>query len=254
MDAIDTPLTDNLTRAEYDIKAIAGSIVLSTMEVAMNSGDREKLLDLVKFLRWEAEQSMTEEMGAQVWKDGTTNTDFGGLQYLISDSPSTQTDVGGINSSTTGNDYWRNQVTTATVTAFNTSSEGLKAMNTMLNNATFGKMGPKLIVTTKTIYGLYEIGLTSNIRYMKTDLADAGFRHLAYTTMPVMFDDTCPASHMYFIDTDNLWLQVLSRGNNELTDFEWSHNQLSRTALMYIFGNLTTGIRKTSGVITTITG
>lgn len=250
LDAIDTPIMDDITRAEFPIKIVAGSLVISTFDEAANNGDREKLLDLVDTVRMAAENSMSEILGDQVWKDGSAANDFDGLQGLISDSPSTQTDVGGIDSSTY--EYWRNYVSTTTI-AFNTSSAGLIAMNTMLNSTTFGRMGPKAVITTKTVYGLYELGLTSNIRYASTEMADAGFQSLQYATMPVIFDDNCPAYHMYMIDTDSLWLQVLSAGNMKVTAFEPSHNQLSRTALMYIFGNLTTGSRRTNGVLTAIT-
>lgn len=252
LDTIDTPQMENETRAEYPIKIVAGSLVISTLEEAQNAGDREKLLDLAEQVRMDAELSMSEVLGDQVFATGAAANDFDGLQHLISDTPSTQTDVGGI--SAVDYSYWRNQVTTATVTNFNSASEGLTAMNTLLNNCTFGQRGPRGVITTKTIYGLYEIGLTSNIRYATTELADSGFLHLAYTTMPVLFDDNCPASHLYMIDFDSLWLQVLSRGNMQVTPFEYSHNQLSKTALMYLFGNLTTGSRRSSGVITTITG
>jgi hypothetical protein len=252
LDVIDTPVMDDISRAEYDIKVVAGSLVISTVEEAMNSGDKEKLIDLAEEVRMAAELSMSEVMGDQVWKDGSTANDFDGLQNLIADSPSTQTDVGGINPTTYS--YWRNTATSTTVTAFNTSSEGLTAMNTLLNACTFGRMGPRAIITTKTIYALYEIGLTSNIRYATTELADAGFLHLSYATMPVLFDDNCPTYHLYMVDVDSLWLQVLAKGNFQVSGFEPSHNQLSKTALMYVFGNLTTGSRRTNGVLTAITG
>lgn len=254
LDTIDTPVMDDITRAEYPIKVVAGSLVIPTLDEAQNAGDKEKLLDLADTVRMAAENSMSEVLGDQVFATGAVGTDFDGLQHLISDSPSTQTDVGGIDSSAAANSSWRNQVTTATVTAFNTSQEGLTAMNTLLNNCTFGRKGPRAILTTKTIYGLYEVGLTSNIRYATTELADSGFLHLAYTTMPVLFDDNCPASHLYMVDLESLWLQILSKGNFQVTPFEYSHNQLSKTALMYVFGNLTCGSRRTNGVITTITG
>jgi hypothetical protein len=252
LDVIDTPIMDDITRAEYPIKTVAGSLVISTVEEAMNAGDREKLLDLADEVRMAAELSMSEVLGDQVWKDGLADKDFDGLQNLVSDTPSTQTDVGGINPSSYS--YWRNQVDTNTVTRFNTSNEGLTAMNSLLNSCTFGARGPRCVITTKTVYGLYEIGLTGQIRYATTELADAGFLHLAYTTMPVLFDDNCPSAHLYMVDTDSLWLQVLSKGNMEVTPFQPSHNQLSRTALMYLIGNLTTGSRRTNGVITTISG
>lgn len=253
LDTISTPIMDDITRAEYPIKIVAGSLVISTLDEAANQS-KEQLISLIEETRMAAEVSMSEVLGDQVFSDGSAGNDIDGLQFLISDSPSTQSDVGGIDASASGNTYWRNATYTTTISAFNTSSAGLTQMNSMLNNTTFGRQGPRAVITTKTVYALYEIGLTSNIRYVTTELADAGFRHLAYTTMPVLYDDNCPANHMYFVDTDQLWLQVLSRGNMKITPFEPSHNQLTKTALMYLFGNLTAGSRRTQGVITTITG
>lgn len=252
LDSISTPLMDDITRAEYPIKIIAGSIVISILEEAMNSGNREKLINLVDETVTRAKISMSEVLGDQMFKDGTAANDFDGIPYLINGAPSGQTDVGGINPSTTGNTYWRNIVGSA-VSAFNTGSEGTTAMNALLNNCTFGRQGPRLIVTTKTIYGLYEVGLTGNIRYVTTELADSGFRHLAYATMPIVFDDNCTASRLFMIDTDSLWLQVLSRGNIEITGMQNSINQLLKVALMYVFGNLTCGSRRTQGIVT-VTG
>jgi len=67
--------------------------------------------------------------------------------------------------------------------------------------------------------------------------------------MPVVFDDNCPTDGMYMLDLDTLWLQLLAQGNFKVTPFEPSHNQLSETALMYVFGNLTTGSRRTNAYI-----
>lgn len=245
-DTIDTPLMDDLTRAEYPIKIIAGSVVISLLEEAMNAGNKEKLIDLVEETVTRAKISMSEVLGDQVFGTGVGDNDIDGLQHLINSSPSTQSDVGGINPSTTGNEFWRNQIgTTADFSSSATTSLG--KMSALVANCTFGRQGPRLVVTTKTLYSEYEAMLTSNIRYVTTELADAGFQHLAYQTMPVVFDDNCPSGTMYFIDTDNLWLQVLARGNMELTDMQPSHDQLMRVALMYLFGNLTTGSRRTNG-------
>jgi hypothetical protein len=245
-DTIDTPLMDDLTRAEYPIKIIAGSVVISLLEEAMNSGNKEKLIDLVEETVTRAKISMAEVMGDQVFGSGAGDNDMDGLQHLISTSPSTQTDVGGINPSTTDNEFWQNQIgTTADFSA--TAATSLGKMSALVANCTFGRQGPRVVITTKTLYSEYEGLLTSNIRYVTTELADAGFQHLAYQTMPLIFDDNCPSGGMYFVDTDNLWLQVLARGNMEMTDMQPSHDQLMRVALMYLFGNLTTGSRRTNG-------
>ncbi len=251
-DTIDTPLMDNLTRAEYDIKIIAGSVIVSLLEEAMNAGNREALIKLVDETVTDAKTAMSEVMGDQVFSLGTNANDIDGLRFLVSDSPSTQSDVGGIDASATGNDYWRNYVNTTSID-FDSSSAGLDAMSVMLNTTTFGRQGPRCVITTKAIYADYEGELTPNIRYTTTELGGTGFVHLAYTTMPVLFDDNCPSGHLYMIDTDQLWLQVLARGNMEMTEMQPSHDQLMRVALMYLFGNLTTGSRRTNGVLTTIT-
>jgi len=254
LDVIDTPIPDNFTRAEYPIKIAAGSLVISTFDLATNTGDKEKLLDYGELVKKDAEISLSELMGVQAFKDGSAVNDFDGVQHLISETPATQTDVAGIDPSASGNTYWRNYSYDTAVTAFNTSQAGLTAMNTCLNQATFGRQGPRMVITTKSIYQLYELGLTSNIRYVSTELADSGFKHLAYATMPVVSDDNCPAGNMYFVDLDNLWLQVLEKGNFDVTPFEASHNQLTKVALMYVFGNLTTGSRRTNAVVDSITG
>ena len=251
---IELPITDNISRAEFNIKVAAGSVVLSTIDMAMNAGDREKLLDYADEKKMEAEISMSQLLGAQVFEDGASTTEFGGLQYLIHETPSSQTDVGGITaSSASGNSFWRNYAYTTAVTAFNTSQAGLIAFNSVLNNTVKGNQGPRAIFTTPAIYQLYELGMTSNMRYASNELGDAGFRSLQYSTLPVVFDDNCPAGNVYFVDTNSLWLQVLAQANMEVTQFEQRDNQLATSCLMYLAGNLTTGSRRTNGVITSVT-
>lgn len=188
---IDLPMTDPLTVSEWNIKILAGSIALSNLEVAMNSGSREKLLDLADAKRLEAEVSMTELMGDQVFCAGSGDNDFDGLQKLINEDPDTQSDVGGISSSS--NSWWRNYSHDTEVGTFNVSNNGINAIDTSVNAATFGSQGPKLIVTTKAIFTLYMLSLTGNIRYNSIDMGDAGFKALQYATLPFVADDNCPA-------------------------------------------------------------
>ena len=85
---IDTPVVDDLTRAEYPIKVAAGSLILSTLEVAKNAGQKEKLLDYGEEIRMGAEISMRQLMGEQTFKDGSVATDFDGIPHLVNSSPS----------------------------------------------------------------------------------------------------------------------------------------------------------------------
>lgn len=102
LDTVPTPKMDDLTRAEYPIKVISGSIVVSLLEEAMNAGNKEKLIDLVEETVTRAKISMAEIMGDQMFKDGSDTDDFDGIPHLISSAPSGQSAVGGINPSTSG--------------------------------------------------------------------------------------------------------------------------------------------------------
>lgn len=256
-DTIDTTVQDNATRANYNIKIIDGSVAISTLELAMNAGDREKLIDLAEEKKMEAEIGMSQVLASQLFNtavtDASTNN-LDSLPYLISETPSLQTDVGGIDSSAAGQTYWRNQIYATAVTAFGTSQAGLNAMDTLLNLATFGTQGPTCIITTKAIFTLYQLALTANVRYTAMDLGDAGFKALQYATIPVVFDDSCPAGDMFFVDTNSMKLQILAQGNMKSTKFMQSHTQLVELMLMYVFCNLTCGSRRTQGKINSITG
>lgn len=254
---IDLNIQDDITRAVYDIKVIAGSIVLSQVEQAMNAGDKEKLIDYIEHKKQAAEVTMSEVLGDQVFNTAVTasgSDNMDSIPYLINTVPTAQTDVGGIDSTGAAQTYWRNYVYSTAVTGFGTNQAGIIAMDTTLNNSTFGRQGPKIIITTKAIFTLYQAALTANVRYMKLEDGDAGFKNLLYATLPVMFDDNCPTGRMYFIDTDALRLQVLTQGNMAMTAFQQAPTQLVSSALLYMLGNLTLGSRRTNGVIASITG
>ena len=246
LDPIGTGQQEDITRAEYDVKNVAGSLVLSTMEEAMNAGSKEGLIKMAREVKEGAEISMTEVMGDQAWSAGTDPLDMQGIRYNIANTAAARLlgTRGGINRANYA--YWRNYVGTADG---DFSGTGLASWNTVLNETTFGKQGPTAIFTTKTIYGWYESTLTANIRYYQTELADAGFRHLAFSTLPVLFDDNCPTNGCYFMDLNSFWLQLLARGNFKTTPFQTAINQLSRVALMYVFGNITIGSMRTQGFI-----
>src|SRR3990167_287981 len=254
LEEIDTPNPDLITRAEYNVRIIAGSLVIPWLEEAQNAGDREKLLDLAESVKLQAVVSMGEHISTSLWRASPSSTQWESLPKLINDSPSTQTDVGGIDASSTGNTYWRGQTYTTAVTAFNTSSAGLTAMSTLLNNCVFGPYGPKVIIATKAIWSLYDVGQGGNMRYTHPALADAGFQNLDYAGLPVLADSNCTASHLFMINTEAIYLQVLRRGNMITTSFRPAPKQLADIGLMYLFGNITAGDRRTSGVATSITG
>lgn len=252
------PLTaqDHLTRSTWEIRIIDGSISLNEVELAMNSGDREKLIDLAEEMKDSAVESLTEIMGDQIFSTSVdTSVDIDSIPRIISETPTAQTDVGGItNDTASGNSYWANQTYATTVSGFATSQEGLNAMETLLNSCIFGRRGPTVIITTKSIYGKFGLALQGNQRYTNADTASGGFRNLLYTQIPVYFDDNCPSGDLFMIDTSAIRLQVLEQMNMKIGEFKEAEAQLIKTALVSIACNLTAGERRTSGRINSITG
>ena len=251
-------IQDNATRAVYDIKTVSGSVAIYEEELAMNAGDKEKLIDLAEEKKQEAEIAMAQVVGTQFFNTSVTAAGGGNMDsipYLIATVPSSQSDVGGIDSSAAGQaSFWRNQVYATTVSAFGTSQAGLNALDILLGLCSIANQGPKMAVTTNAVWTLYMLALTSNARYTSMDEADGAFRKLYYGTIPVYIDANCPTGRWYFIDTENLKLQVLAQGNFKSTKFMPARDQLAQSMLMYLFGNLTCGSRRTQGVVLSITG
>lgn len=253
LETIDLPVTDPLTDSEWPIRILDGSIVLPDLDVAMNQGSKEKLLDYANSKKLEAEVSMTELMSDQIWTavDSIGSNDMDSIPKIIAHDVTVTSSVGGINQSSES--WWRNYSYDTAVSGFNTSNEGMNVIDTALNGATFGMMGPKIIVTTKAIFTLYMIGLSNNARYQTMGVGDAAFRELQYGTMPFVADDDCPTGDLYGIDTDSVRLQVLAGGNFKKTEFQNAKNQLVSSALYYVYCNLTCGSRRTNFVVDSIT-
>ena len=240
---IPTPDPQTHTHSEWNVRTISGSITLFKLHQAQNQG-KAVILKYLEEKKQSAVVSMTEVLGDQL-VDGTgTDPDWDSLETIISGTNTTT--VGGIAGSDAS---WQNY-SAATGGAFNTSNNGITAWDLAVRSTTFGNKSPRALFTTSTLFGLYYISQAGNIRYYNEELADAHFEHLNFGRRPVLWDDNIDTGLTYFVDTDSLWLQVLKQGNLVTTEFLPSTNQLSDAALMYIFGNLTTGSRRTQGVVT----
>lgn len=243
---IPTPDPQTHTHSEWNVRTISGSITLFKIHQAMNQGSAV-ILKYLSEKKQSAVTSITEVMGDQ-FVDGTgTDPDWDSIETIA--SATNTTTVGGI----AGSDATWQNYSAAIAGAFNTSNNGITAMDLAIRSTTFGNKSPRMIFTTSAVFGLYYISQAGNIRYYNEELADAHFEHLNFGRRPVLWDDNIDAGRMYVIDTDSMWLQVLKQGNLVTTEFLPSTNQLSDQALMYLFGNITCGSRRTQGVITGIT-
>lgn len=195
------------TAAEYQMKLCAVPVAISGEDMLKNSG-KEGIMDLFEKRVDNAAKTIVNQMSKSVYSDGTGSDgkEIGGLRLLVADSPTTGT-VGGIDRSVAGNEFWRNKATQVPLTTDNIVSE----MNKMYLSLSRGADKPDLIVADDTLYSLYEGALLPQQRFTDTKTAESGFENIKFKGAEVIFDGgqggNCPENHMYFLNTDYIYLR-----------------------------------------------
>lgn len=241
--------------AEFALKLCAVPVAISGEEMLKNSG-QSRMIDLFEKRISNAEKTMANKISEALYSDGTGNSgkEIGGLKLLVADDPTSGT-VGGINRATSGNEFWRNKskVISASANAL-TSSTILGAMNEVYLKCSRGVDKPDLIVTDDYLYDLYEQALQPQQRFNDPKLAEAGFQNLKYKGADVIFDGgqggNCPTKHMYFINTNYLYLRPHKERNFKVIGGE--RMAINSDAIYKIIGwagNLTMSNASLQGVL-----
>ncbi len=196
------------TAAEYALKLCAVPVAISGEELLMNSGYEQKM-DLLEKRISNAEKTMMNKMSAAIYGDGTGSSgkEIGGLALLVADDPTSGT-VGGINRATTGNEFWRNQVVTGEITKDNIT----QLMSNLYYKCSRGNDKPDLIVCDSDLYAVYDSTLMGLQRFSDPKVADAGFVSIRFKGADMIYDGGqggyCPEHHMYFLNTDFIYLRT----------------------------------------------
>lgn len=210
-DPINISPQEVFSAAEFDWKQCAVAVSISGLEELMNSGE-EQFIDLLESRIANAERSMKNQMALAIYGDGTAagGKAIGGLQLLLADVNTSGT-VGNINRATWN--FWRHQSFSGVadfggaVTSANINSY----MNRVWLTIVRGGEKPDLIMADNNYYRLYWEALLPNQRFTSPGMAEAGFESLKFQSADVVFDGGigggCPANHMYFLNTDYLYLR-----------------------------------------------
>ena len=241
------------TAAEYELKLLAAPIGCSGEELLKNSG-RERVIDLMEAKIKNAEKSLANQMSVGIYSDGTGNSgkQLTGLQALVADDPTTGT-VGGINRATSGNEFWRNQTSTAQSAL--TSATIYEAMNGVFLACSRGSDKPDLIVADDSMFKTYEASLVPQQRFTNAKLGEAGFENLKFKGADVIYDGgiggQCPSKHMYFLNTEYLKLRPHRERNFKLIG-DRERVAINQDAIYRIIGwagNLTMSNAQLQGVL-----
>lgn len=242
---------EEFTAASFNWKQAACAVVMSGLDELKNSG-KEKFIDLMEARLTNAERTMKNNISSDIYSAGTASDSkqIGGLQLLVSDTPTTGT-VGGIDGSAYA--FWRNIMQSATSISAATIQNQMYELWLQLVR---GPDAIDLIVADNTFWKQYNQSLTANQRFTDPSMGELGFHNLMFQNAPVVLDGgqggDCPARHMYFLNTDYIhFCTHKSRNFGSLGGKRFSTNQDAMVQLIAWAGNMTVANRSLQGVLKT---
>lgn len=199
---------DTFDNAEYAWKFIAGDVPMTDFERGITEGGAAKYNFEAKKLD-NLKKTLEERTNTSFFSDGTgtSSKEFGGLQLLVSATPTVGT-VGLINRATYS--FFRNQQASGanSGTAWNTLLTGLTTIYNSCSNG-IGEENPTFGVTTQTVFEGYE-SLTPTIERLVRDSENnklvRGFKgqNVMFKDIPVGYDPACPSGNFYVLNNRNL--------------------------------------------------
>lgn len=263
---LDISPSDVFTAAEYNYAQAAVAVSISGLEELQNSGENQ-VIDLLESRISNAERTMVNNIGADIYSDGSADggKQIGGLALLADFSPATGM-VGGIDASQWP--FWQNvsfEATTdggAAVSASNIQSY----MNRVWVQLVRGKDKPGLIAADNNYFRFYLESMQAIQRVASEEMASAGFASLKF--MGGAADVVLAGGHgghipsnpgigtgagtgtMYFLNEDYLFFRPhRDRNMVPIGGERMAVNQDAMVRLIAFAGNMTTSNRFLQGVL-----
>src|SRR5574343_752477 len=244
--------SDVLSAAEFDWKQAAVAVTATGLEIDVQNVGKEQVIDLLEARIKNAQRTMRNNICNGMYSDGTGTggKQNSGLQLLVADAPTSGT-VGGINRLNFS--FWRNQV-------YDASSDGGTAataaniqtyMNAEYLECTRGADKPDLILADANYYKLFWGSLQAIQRITDSKMAEAGFQSVKFAGADVVYEDNTgmPANHMYFLNTDYIFLRYAPKRLFKPLEKVQSINQDAMVQLITFAGNMTTSNAARQGVL-----
>ena len=250
--------------AEFPIRQSAVAVSISGLEELQNSGE-EAIIDLLESRIMNAEDTFMNGLSMGVYGDGTVTNSIGGLQLLVSTTPTSGV-IGGIDRSQWT--FWQNQKWSAATNGNTTLSAAtiLSQMDALWVQLIRGRDYPDLIIADNNMYRYYLASLQAIQRIgpeggPAPDMAEYGFQSLKYINSDVVLDGGfqgfasdplppetstgtavggAPSSTMYFLNTKYIhWRPHARRNMVPLDPDRFSVNQDAMIRLIGWAGNMT---------------
>jgi len=204
--------TQEVTRVKgaFDPKMAAFPVTIGTVQEVLNMGD-ERVLDLVQTEFDNEAQALMQSMADQLYNGTGAGNDFNSLDQAADDGTNYSTYAG------------LSRTTYPSLKGYYLASGGSLTLNKMAtgyDNVEVGTESPTHIITTKSLWSVYESLLSPTVRagYQTSGFptmdsmglisktpgmgGQAGFSALWFRGTPVLKDEQCPSGRMYFLNTN----------------------------------------------------
>ncbi len=255
-EALNISPSDIFTGAEYNYAQAAVAVSISGLEMLQNAGE-EQIIDLLEGRIENAETTLINNIALDCYSNGTADggRQIGGLQALVSTTPTSGT-VGGIDPSTTVGAFWANTAFSAATTggAAASSANIQSYMNRVYVQQRRGVDRPDLIVADNNYYRFYLESLQSIQRIASDDEAMIGFDAIKYMSSDVVLDGGvgggAPTNSMFFLNTNYIFFRPHTERNfTPLGDDRFAVNQDAMVKLIGFAGNMTVSNRRLQAVL-----
>jgi hypothetical protein len=196
---------------------VAGTVIISDQEEDENRG-QSMIFKLVKAKMDVLEESIKDKFSSYLYGTGTGN-DPAGLGNIIPLDPTTGT-YGGIDRA--AEPQWRTSAYDFAGTLDETNIE--EAFDDVMMDLTVKGEKPDLILAGRNIYRFYRTAVRDKVIVNLSDLGkgkgmvDLGFSGVAHQNVPIVYDDDCPVSRSYFINSKYLRMHVLRHVNMKVKE------------------------------------
>jgi len=252
-DTFGTSFTEFLTDLQFQWKRIATVINIDHMDVRKNMGSAAQILNYVEVLAKNAVMSLKNEVGVELYGDGTGNSskNWDGLLNGIDDGTTFNTNggtsyttYGGITRSTTTGDPGNaiNAYNLGGPNSAQTFSLGL--INSAYGNVRFDDAKVDLIVCQQPIWNKFWDRVQPADRNAAGPLREVGFETIRFNGAEVIVDSHCPATTVFGLNTAfiELWLMdgvdFVRRGQDFGPNGFPVFNQDAFVDQLIVYGNL----------------
>lgn len=250
-ETLNISVNDFIDAAVFDWKQASVAVSISGLEQIRNAG-RHALIKLLSSKIKNAQRTFVNQMGAQVYADGTGSggKEIGGLGLIAPTSPTNT--VGGIDANTYT--FWQSKV--LDFSTFNsgatTSSNIQAAMRDLWIDLCRNNDKPDLIPMSDSYYGHYWGSLVSIQRITEADEGRAGFTGLKFVNADVILDGgqggSIGSDVLFMLNTDYLAHITHEDRDVEIVGGErQSVNQDANVQLMLWAGNMAVSNRALQG-------